>query len=95
MHLSDTEEIVSCEVCLIALQSFISFIMDCLNVMDKTQNMDESAKSQLELNDIKVFDLKHEIEDDNIAMENKYDLKNEDVLELGNPELLIKNEETE
>ncbi|KAJ8952168.1 hypothetical protein NQ314_007585 [Rhamnusium bicolor] len=101
LHLNDTEEIVTCEACLISLQNFLSFITDFLNMGRKSQHMDETVTSQLKLNDIKVFDLKHEVCDDNIAMEEKYDecedmtVKNEDVLELDNPELLIKSEETE
>ncbi|KAJ8972773.1 hypothetical protein NQ314_000041 [Rhamnusium bicolor] len=92
--LSDTEEIVTCEVCLNALQSFVSFITDCLNVVEKTQHIDGIVKGPLELNDINIFDSKHKVGDDNIAMEEKYDVKDEHMLELGNPELLIKNEET-
>ncbi|KAJ8972772.1 hypothetical protein NQ314_000040, partial [Rhamnusium bicolor] len=102
LHLSDTEEAVSCEICLISLHNLLTFITDCLNMVEKTHNMDETVKSPLELNDIKVFELKHEVDDESIAMEEKYDecdkaitVKDEDVLELDSPELLMKNEETE
>ncbi|KAJ8972771.1 hypothetical protein NQ314_000039 [Rhamnusium bicolor] len=95
LHLSDTEEIVTCEVCLISLQSLLTFITGCLNMIEESENMDETVKSQLKLIDIKAIDSKHEVGDDNITMEENYIVKSEDVTELGNPELLIKNEETE
>ncbi|KAJ8929888.1 hypothetical protein NQ314_017382 [Rhamnusium bicolor] len=35
LQLSDSEKIVTCEVCLISLQNLLSFIMDCLNLGGK------------------------------------------------------------
>ncbi|KAJ8929889.1 hypothetical protein NQ314_017383 [Rhamnusium bicolor] len=37
LQLSDTEETVTCEVCLISLQSILSFLTDCLNVGEKNK----------------------------------------------------------
>ncbi|KAJ8941287.1 hypothetical protein NQ314_010437 [Rhamnusium bicolor] len=77
--------------------SLLNFISVCLDVKEKTENMDKTVKSQLKLNNIKVVDLKHEVNDTNIAMEEKYKcgeditVKEEDVLELDNSEVLIKN----
>ncbi|KAJ8967691.1 hypothetical protein NQ314_002688 [Rhamnusium bicolor] len=76
--------------------------MDYLNVWGISQHTDDTVTNQLKPNDVNIFDLKHEICDDNIAMEEKYDeceditVKNEVVVELDSPELLfIKSEETE
>ncbi|KAJ8937780.1 hypothetical protein NQ314_011722 [Rhamnusium bicolor] len=98
LDLSEAEEIVICDVCLISLQNLLSFITDCLNVGEKSQHMVDTVTNQL----------KHEICDDKIAMEERDDVceditvkdkditvKDEDMLDLGNPELHIKSEETE
>ncbi|KAJ8938862.1 hypothetical protein NQ314_011299 [Rhamnusium bicolor] len=91
LHLSDTKEILTYKVYLLSLQSLLSFITDCLIVGEESENMDETVKSQLKLNDIKVFEMKHEVDDDSIAIKEEYDeckenftVKDEDVLELGN-----------